>query len=101
MTAAMERDFLGDASGFQPVLQGYLCHLVCESFEHLTCSAATNQFKCLVTDGVVHKFLGLLHTKGDIHTSVTVRLYVLPCKLTNVALSQSCQTSKEEGRLQH
>ena len=101
MTATMERDFLGYASGFQPILQGCLRHLVCESLEHYACSAAANQFQSLVTDGIVHKFLGLLHTKGDIHTTITVWLYVLPCKLTNIALSQSCQTGKEEGGLQY
>src|SRR5574344_2310868 len=101
MAAAMERDFLSDASCFQPVLQWCLGKFVSETCEDDASSTLTNQFKCLVTDGVAHQFLGLLHTECHVHASVTVWLYVLPCKLLDVTLSQSRQTGKEEGGLQH
>lgn len=96
----MERNLLGDASGFQPVLQGCLGKFVSETCEDDACSTFTNQFKRLVTDGVVHQFLCLLHTECHVHASVTVWLYILPCELLDVALSQSRQTGKEEGCLQ-
>lgn len=97
MPRAVERDFLGDASGLQPVFQGCLCHLVCKADKDGTSSSFTNQLQCLVTDGVVHQFLGFLHTKCDIHSSVTVWLYVLPCELFDVTLAESGQTGKEEA----
>ena len=96
----MKRDFLGDASGFQPVLLGCLGEFVGKADKDLTCSSLTNQFQCLVTDGIVHEFLGFLHTKRDIHATVTIGLYVLPCQLLDVALSQTSQTSKEESGFQ-
>ena len=96
----MERDFLGDASGFQPVLQGSLGKFVSETCEDDASTSLSNQLQCLVTNGVVHQFLGLLHTECHIHASVTVWLYVLPCELLDVTLSQSRQTGKEKGCLQ-
>lgn len=100
MSATMERDFLGDASGFQPVLQGCLGKFVTETCEDDASTSLSNQLQCLVTDGVVHQFLCFLHTECHVHASVTVWLYVLPCELFDVALSQSRQTSKEESGLQ-
>ena len=84
MTSAMERDLLGDASSFQPVLQGCLGEFVREASEDYASSTFTNQFQRLVTDGIIHQFLGLLHSQGYIHASVTVWLYVLPCELLDV-----------------
>ena len=101
MSSTMKRNLLGDASGFQPVLQGCLGKFVSETCEDNASSTLTNQFQRLVTDGVVHQFLCLLHTECHVHASVTVWLYVLPCKLLDVTLSQSRQTGKEEGGLQH
>ena len=100
MSAAMERDSLCDASGLQPVLQRCLSELVGETIEDYTCSSLANQLQCLVADRIVHQFLGLLHSKCDIHTSVSVGLYVLPSELLDITLSQSSQTGKEEGGLQ-
>ena len=97
----MERDFLGDAGGFQPVLQWRLCHLVRKADEDGACSSLADQFQSLVTYGIVYQFLCFLHTKGNIHTSIAVWLYVLPCELLDVALSQTCQTSKEKSGFQN
>ena len=97
----MKRDFLGDAGCFQPVLQGCLRQFVCETLKNLARSVAANQFQCLVTDGVVHQFLRLLHPKGDVHTTVAVWLYVCPFKLLDVALPQSCQTGEKKSGFQY
>ena len=83
----MERDFLGDASGFQPVFQGCLGEFVREADKDLSYSSLTDKFQSLVANGIVHQLLGLLHTECDLHASVTVWLYVLPCELLDVALS--------------
>ena len=87
MAAAMERNLLGDASGFQPVLQGGLGEFVRKADKDLPRSSLANQLQCLVTDGVVHQFLGLLHSQGDVHASIAIGLYVLPCELLDVTLS--------------
>lgn len=96
----MERNLLSDASSFQPVLQGCLGEFVRKASEYDACSSLANQFQSLVTDGVVHQFLGLLHSKSYIHATIAVGLDVLPCELLDVALSQSSQTGKEESFLQ-
>ena len=95
----MERDLFRDASRFQPVLQRCLRHLVGETLKDFARSAASNQFQSLVTDGVVHQLLGLLHPKGDIHAAVTVGLYVCPFKLFDVALPQSSKAGEKESGL--
>lgn len=59
------------------------------------------QIQSLVTDGIIDQLLSLLHTEGDVHASVTVRLNLLPGKLLDVALAESCQTREEKSPLQH
>ena len=99
---------LGDASLLQPVLQRGLGEAVIEADKDLVCRFTVliaiiiaYQFQSLVTDGVVHQFLGLLHAEGNVHGAVAIRLDLVPGQLLDVALAQTCQTRKEEGLLQY
>ena len=108
MAAAMIGYMLGDASLLQPVLQRGLGEAVIEADKDLVSRLAVlifiiepYQFQSLVADRIVHQFLGLLHTKRDVHATVTVGLNLVPCQLLDVALAEASQTRKEEGLLQH
>ena len=106
ISSDVEGDMLGDARGFEPVLQGSACHFVLEVGEDFCVGfmfsiIEANEFKSLFADGVVHKLLNLLHTYRDIHASITVWLNHLPCQCLDIALPESRQTREEEGFLQY
>lgn len=97
----MEWNLLGYADCLYLVFQGCPCQLVGEYLEHLVRSVAANHFQYLVIDGAVHQFLGILRPQGDVHSNLTVLLYVSPFKLFNVALPQLCQAGEKEFGFQY
>lgn len=106
VTGTVEGDMLGDARGFEPVLQGSACHLVLEVWEDFCIGFVfsvieANEFKSLFADRVVHELLSLLHTHSDIHASISVWLNLLPCQCLDVTLSESSETREEESLLQY
>ena len=108
MAATVISYMLGDASFLQPVLQRSLSETVIEADKDFVCRFAVliaiiiaYQLQSLVTDGVVHQFLRLLHAEGDVHGAVAIRLDLVPSQLFDVALAESRQTRKEESLLQH
>ena len=94
MSGAMVAQMLGDASLLHPVLQRGLSEAVIEADKDLVCRFAVliaiikaYQFQSLVTDGIVYQFLRLLHTEGDVHRIIAIRLDLIPSQLLDVALA--------------
>ena len=107
MAATVIGYMLGNASLLQPVLQRGLGEAVIEADKDLVSRLAVlifiiepYQFQSLAADRIVHQFLGLLHTKRDVHATVTVGLNLVPCQLLDVAFAQACQTREEESLFQ-
>ena len=103
----MEGDMLGYTSSLYPILQRCLEHTVLQSWEYLVSRLTVlilvieaYEFKCLLADRVVDELLGLLHTDGNIHTSVAVWLNLFPGKSHDITFAESCETCEQERLLQ-
>lgn len=100
MTCTVESNLLGYACRQEPPFKWSLQHLVLETVKDKPFAPLPEQPVGFITDGVVYNLLGLLHTGGHEHLAVGVRLYLLPCELSDVTLSQSGQASEKKSPFQ-
>ena len=87
MSCAVKGYLLGYACRQEPAFEWSLQHLVLETVKDKSLVPFSKQSVGFIADGVVYDLLRLLHTGGDEHLAVGVRLYLLPSELPDVALS--------------
>ena len=90
---------LGDTRCLQPVFQRSLSEAVVEAHKDLVrrltvlvLVMVAYQFQCLFTYWIIYQLLGLPHSQSNVHAAITIWLYLIPCQLLDITLSQSCQT---------
>ena len=101
MSGAVEGYLLGYACRKEPPFQRSLQHFVLESVKDKSVMPLSKQPVGFVADGVVYNLLCFLHTGGNEHLAVGVRLYLLLGKLFDVAFPQSGQAAEKERPFQN
>ena len=100
MPGAVKGYLLGYACRQEPPFEWSLQHLVLETVKDKPLVPFPEQPVGFIADGVVYNLFGLLHTGGHEHLAVSVRLYLLPSELLDVALPQSGQASEKKSPFQ-
>ena len=96
----MKGYLLGYPCRQEPPFQRSLQHLVLETVKDKPLAPFPKQPVGFIADGVVYNLFCLLHTGGYEHLAVSVRLYLLPSELLDVALPQSGQATEKERPFQ-